>query len=314
MITKDTWMKGLRGGLETTWQLGKIVFPITLIVTLLKHTPLLDFIVSLFSPVMGWFGLPGDAAIVFTLGSVLNLYAAIGAMLTMDLTVKQVFILSVMLSFSHNLIVETAIASKIGVKGWIMASTRLGLAFVSALIIEWVWNGGQNQAQYGMVVASQPPELHGWGDIFFYGVQASMWGILQIAVIIVPLMVVIQVLKDLHVLPYLTKLLTPFTQLIGVSEKTSMTLMAGTLFGFVSGAGVMIQATKDDNLSKKDIYLVCIFLVACHAIIEDTLLFVPLGIHVLPLLLIRLIVACLITGLTASLWRKPEKKISQYSA
>ena len=57
------------------------------------------------------------------------------------------------------------------------------------------------------------------------------------------------------------------------------------------GAGVMIQAVKEDGVSQKDITLAFIFLMACHAVVEDTLIFVPLGIPVLPLFLIRLGVA-----------------------
>ena len=51
---------------------------------------------------MSIFGLSGDAAIPLVLGNFLNLYAAIGAILTLDLTVKEVFIIAVMLSFSHD--------------------------------------------------------------------------------------------------------------------------------------------------------------------------------------------------------------------
>ena len=96
----------------------------------------------------------------------------------MDLTVKQVFILSIMLSFSHNLIIETAVVSKIGVKVWIMASIRIALAFISAIVIHWVWSGGQELAQYGMI-PSQPEELSGWSEIFLHGLSTSLWGILH---------------------------------------------------------------------------------------------------------------------------------------
>lgn len=312
MITAATWKTGTRIGLETTWKLGKIIFPITLIVTLMQHTPLVDLIVFLFTPIMDWFGLPGDAAIVLALGNLLNLYAAIGAMLTMDLTIKEVFILSVMLSFSHNLIVETAIASKIGVKAWVMASTRLGLAFLSAIVINLVWNGGEQLAQYGMISNNQP-ELDGWPDIILYGIQTSLFGILQMAVIVIPLMIGVQILKDVKALPYLAKGLTPFTKILGVSDKTGVTLMAGLIFGIAYGAGVIIQAAKEDNLSQKDLYLISIFLVACHAVVEDTLLFVPLGINVLPLLLIRLILAIVITAVTAHIWKRLEERFSKVS-
>ncbi|RKD21044.1 hypothetical protein BEP19_15300 [Ammoniphilus oxalaticus] len=314
MITKNTWINGIKSGLRTTWQLGKIVFPITLVVTILQHTPLLELIVSFFAPIMKWFGLPGDAAIALTLGNLLNLYAGIGAILTMDLTVKEVFILSVMLSFSHSLPIETAVASKIGVKAWLMALIRLSLAFVSALLINWLWKGGQTMAQYGMMPGKQAPEIDRWSDIALSGIQTSLWGILQIAAIIIPLMIAIELLKDIRALPYLAKALTPLTRLLGVSEKTSFTLMAGLTFGLVSGAGVMIQAAQEEDLSKRDLYLISIFLVACHAVVEDTLIFIPLGVNILPLFLIRFIVALIITILVANIWKKIEDNNAQRAA
>jgi uncharacterized membrane protein YraQ (UPF0718 family) len=69
----------------------------------------------------------------------------------------------------------------------------------------------------------------------------------------------------------------------------------------------MIQAVKEDNVSKKDLYLVFIFLVACHAVIEDTLIFIPLGIPVWPLLLIRLVTAIVLTVAVAFIWNRLEK-------
>lgn len=70
----------------------------------------------------------------------------------------------------------------------------------------------------------------------------------------------------------------------------------------------MIQAVKEDGVKKKDLYLVFIFLVACHAVVEDTLIFIPLGIPVWPLLLIRLITAIIVTIVVAFIWRRLEKK------
>jgi hypothetical protein len=66
----------------------------------------------------------------------------------------------------------------------------------------------------------------------------------------------------------------------------------------------MIQAVKEDGVSKKDITLAFIFLVGCHAVVEDTLIFVPLGIPVLPLLLIRLVTAILLTVIIGFIWNR----------
>ncbi|SDH66044.1 nucleoside recognition domain-containing protein [Alteribacillus bidgolensis] len=300
--------KGLKVGLKTTWTLGKIIFPITLIITILGFTPFLDWLASMLAPLMGWIGLPGEAAIPLVLGNVLNLYAAIGAILSMDLTVKEVFILAVMLSFSHNLFVESAVAVKVGIRMSVVLAVRLGLALFSALMIHWIWQGGANQAQYGFVSQEGQSTVNGWEGAVWEGLTSAIMGVVQLALVVIPIMVFIQVMKDLNWLQVFSKWMSPFTKMLGIRENTSTTLASGIIFGLAFGAGVMIQAIKEDNVKKKDLYLVFIFLVACHAVIEDTLIFIPLGIPVLPLLLIRLVTAVLLTILIAYIWNKSEKR------
>jgi len=300
--------KGIIIGFSTTKDLARIIFPVTFIITVLKNTPVLGYFAKALEPFMSVLGLTGEAAIVLVLGNVLNLYAAIGAILTMELTVKQVFILAVMLSLSHNLIVETAITTKIGVSPWFIAFLRIMASLIFAITINLLWTGGQQIAQYGFISSNSEQVLHDWLEILMNAFQVSFIGVLQIAIIVIPIMIVIQLLKDLNFLPMVSNLIRPFTNLIGVSEKTGITLLAGILFGIAYGAGVIIQTAKEEQLSKKDIYLVSIFLVSCHAVIEDTLIFVPLGINVLPLLFMRIALALIITVLTASFWRKVEKR------
>lgn len=300
--------RGLLVGLRTTWTLGKIIFPITLIVTILGYTPLFGMLAKILAPLMSWMGLPGEAAIPLVLGNMLNLYAAIGAILTMDLTIKEVFILAVMLSFSHNLFVESAVAAKVGISMFIVILVRVGLAVVSAWFINFVWQGGQDKANYGLIQAPSNQEVTGWAAIVMEGLTSATLGILSLTAIVIPIMIFIQIMKEKNGLSYLVKWMKPLTKLIGVKENTATTLGAGLVFGLAYGAGVMIQAVKEDNVSKKDLYLVFIFLVACHAVIEDTLLFVPLGIPVWPLLLFRLVVAILLTAVIAVVWNRYEKK------
>ena len=146
----ETLRNGLKAGLKTTWTLGKIIFPITILVVILQHTPILPWIVKLISPFMGIFGLSGEAAIPLVLGNALNLYAGIAGILSLELTVKEVFILAVMLSFSHNIFIETGVALKVGVKLWVVLVVRFGLAAFSAIIINLFWKGGGEIAKYGM--------------------------------------------------------------------------------------------------------------------------------------------------------------------
>ncbi|GIN39634.1 MULTISPECIES: nucleoside recognition domain-containing protein [Heyndrickxia] len=299
----QTFKTGLLSGLKTTWTLGKIIFPVTLIVAILQYTPVLPWIIQLISPLMGIFGLSGDAAIPLVLGNFLNLYAGIAGILSVELTVKEVFTIAVMLSFAHNLLIESSVAVKVGVKVWIMILVRVGLAFISAMIINLVWHGGQQTAHYGMI-APQEQQLSGILEIGLHALEKAALGVYQLAIIVIPLMVGIQLLKDLKVLQWFSKIMSPFTRMLGMRENTSTTLAAGLLFGLAYGAGVMIQAVKEDGVSKKDITLAFIFLVGCHAVVEDTLIFVPLGIPVLPLLFIRLVTAILLTVIIGFIWNR----------
>lgn len=193
----NSMKKGLLVGFKTTWTLGKIIFPVTLIVALLQYTPVLPWLIEAISPLMKLLGLSGDAAIPLVLGNFLNLYAAIGAILTLDFTVKEVFILAIMLSFSHNILVESSIALKAGVKLWIVFTTRFGLAILSAIVINLVWQGGAEPAQYGMIQA-EAEQVSGVVAILMVALEKAMLGILQLAMIVIPLMIGIQILKDLE--------------------------------------------------------------------------------------------------------------------
>lgn len=298
----ETVKKGLVVGLKTTWTLGKIIFPVTLFVSLLQHTPVLQWLIELVAPLMKGIGLPGDAAIPLVLGNVLNLYAGIGAILTLKLTVKEVFILAVMLSFSHNLLVEVTVARKVGVNAALATAVRIGLAVVSAFFLHLFWHGGNDIARYGFISPSEEA-LTSWTAIVFAGVKKAFAGIVQLAMIVIPLMVGIQILKDLQWLNVFSRWMAPATKALGMKENTSLTLAAGLLFGLAYGAGVMIQAVKEDGVAKKDVLLAFLFLSACHAVVEDTLLFVPLGIPVWPLFMIRLVTAILLTVMISFVWK-----------
>ncbi|MFE4522509.1 nucleoside recognition domain-containing protein [Cytobacillus firmus] len=297
--------KGLMAGLKTTWTLGKVIFPVTLIVALLQHTPVLPWIIKLITPLMNLIGLSGDAAIPLVLGNFLNLYAGIGAILTLDLTVKEVFIIAVMLSFSHNMLIETGVALKVGVKLWVVLTVRFGLALISAIVINLVWQGGSETAKYGFIPAKEE-QVSGAMPILLDALQTALLGILQLAIIVIPLMIIIQILKDKQWLAVFSRWMAPVTRALGMKENTSTTLAAGLLIGLAYGAGVMIQAVEEDGVSKKDVTIAFIFLVACHAVVEDTLIFVPLGIPVLPLLLIRLGVAIILTLAVAMIWNRAD--------
>ncbi len=280
-----TLKRGLLTGLQLTWTFGKIIFPITLIVTVLQYTPVFPWLMDLISPFMNLLGLSGDAAIPLVIGNFLNLYAGIGAVLSLDLTVKEAFIIAVMLSFSHNMLIESGVVLKVGVKLWIVLLTRIGLAVSSAVLINLLWKGGSEPAQFGFTSAVETAVPEGWTAIVLLGLQQAVMGVLQLAMIVIPLMIGIQILKEKGWVDLLAGWMSPVTRFLGVSKNTGTTLAAGLTFGLAYGAGVMIQAAKEEGVTKKDLTIAFIFLSTCHAVIEDTLVFTLLGIPVYYLLI-----------------------------
>src|SRR5699024_650882 len=209
--------------------------------------------------------LSGEAAVPLVLGNALNLYAGIAAIVSFEFTVKEVFILAVMMSFSHNLVIESTVASKVGVSWSLISGIRISLALVSATVINLLCSGGAEAAQYGLI-SSSDVVLNGWSEILLHGLQTAIFAIVQLALIVIPLMLAMQFFREKGRLTSISDKLGPFTRMLGMEKNTSMTLVAGLTIGLAYGAGLMIQAVKEDGVSRRDMYLALIFLVSCHAV------------------------------------------------
>lgn len=133
--------------------------------------------------------------------------------------------------------------------------------------------------------------------IFLEATKGSLSSVLNIAIIVIPLMIVMQIAKDYKVLDYISGFLKPVTNFFNMSKESAFPLLIGLTFGLSYGAGVIIQSSKEGNLSKKDSVLLIVFLASCHAVLEDTLIFVAVGANGWILFGARLFAAILVTYL-----------------
>ena len=105
----------------------------------------------------------------------------------------------------------------------------------------------------------------------------ALGSVITMAKIIIPLMIIMELLKDSKILDKLSEKMKPIAKFFDISNAAVFPLIIGLIFGLSYGAGVIIESAEENNLSKKDLYTLMIFLIACHAVIEDTLLFVVVG-------------------------------------
>ncbi|MGI6037777.1 MAG: nucleoside recognition domain-containing protein [Limnochordia bacterium] len=134
-INKELILEGANKGLITTWELAKVLIPTTIIISLLQASGYLDALARFTGPFMGYMGLPGEAAVVLFTGFFLGMYAAVGAMVVLPLTLTEMTILAVMLSLCHSLIVELAINKKAGTAISLILPIRLGTCLLAGFIL-----------------------------------------------------------------------------------------------------------------------------------------------------------------------------------
>lgn len=137
---------------------------------------------------------------------------------------------------------------------------------------------------------------------------------LKIGAFLVPALVLYDVLAPLPLFARWGRRLTPWIARLGMSPACIVPLAAGFFLGIAYGAGIIIPFADQRRLTPREIACVGVFLVTCHAVVEDTLLFALAGTTTLPditsrlviLVLTRLTLAVAVTMTFAKLTSKAE--------
>ncbi len=137
---------------------------------------------------------------------------------------------------------------------------------------------------------------------------ATLWAAVltvgKISLIILPLTVGYQLLRDNR---WVSRRAAPWARAfrrIGLGEAAAVPLLAGIVLGILYGAGILIQEARSGRMSPRELFLMTFFLCTCHAVIEDTLLFVVVGGDALWILGPRIVLAVAATALLARLLRE----------
>jgi len=278
----------LQKALHAYARLFKIVAPIYVAIILLKHTPILPWIAAHMAPAMGALGLPGEAALVLVLGATINIYAAIAGCAGLALTPGQATTIALMLGFTHNLLVESALILKLSRRGVLWIAIRIVVAVAAGLVFGPIfaraWPGAVVLAGAASAATSAPPI---WYDLFVNGGKSLLF----LFAVLVPIVVALEVLQGMGALARLRAPIKPVITFLGFDARASEALIAGVFFGLVYGAGVIVNRVEDEGLEEDQVGRLCLTLVLCHAMVEDTVLFAPVGAVLWPIVILRVTVA-----------------------
>lgn len=276
----------------------KVMLPISLAVRVLQYVGVIDWLAGYLSPVFSYIGLSGDSAFVFLTSIFLPLYPTIAVMTTLTLTLREATILAVMCLISHNLPVECSVAHKTGSRFGEIVAFRIIMSFVAAVALNWLLP--QSDAPFNFL-ASATTEVTSWGMLLTQWLTSSLSLIVTIVLIVTALMVLQRVLEEFGWMHRIAHSLSPLMRLFGLPSGCSLLWLTGNVVGMAYGAAIMIDEVEEGRLTREEANLVNHHLGVSHSLLEDTMLFVAMGISFWWICLTRLVLA-MIAVWTMRLW------------
>ncbi len=289
---KGALSAGLKRGLGTAFFLTKIILPLSAAVAALQFAGALALLGRFLSPVMGLFGLPGEAAVALVSGCFVGVYGAIAAASSIPLTAVQTTVLALMVLTAHNLIVESTVQGRSGASGIRMALLRIAGALVlGALLWQVLRHGGQGGAV--AQTAATPP----LGDL---GAFAGAWALgtarllLKIYLIVVSLTIGTEWMRSFGVFEVLTRYLRPVMRFLGLTDNVAFLWLTATILGLAFGAGAIIDESREPGRFRpEELEDLHVSIAISHSLLEDTLLFLAIGASFPWILIPRPLVAAL---------------------
>ena len=269
----------LHSSMTSAWLVLKLIIPLYILADLLLYYDVLQYIAFLFEPITDLLDLPKEAALGIAAGMLFNIYAGIAFLAPLELSAYQWTILATFLGVAHSLVVESAVMKKLGISYTYSFTLRIVMAFVAVIPILYM----PKEFFEGSVVVGESIQKVVYSDLsellknsFFNATMLS----LKVIVLITVIIFLMAYLKS-------TKMMQKYQEKVN----TSFSIMAGLILGITYGAGILIHEVKSGSLSKVDIFYIATFLMICHSVIEDVLLFVIFGANGWAVIMIRLIMA-----------------------
>lgn len=142
-------------------------------------------------------------------------------------------------------------------------------------------------------------------SILWEGFLQGLDGLWTIALIVIPLMIVLEIAESNGLLQKLNRLVAKPFRAIGLGEDGAFPIVVAMVFGITYGSGVIINHVRTGKVTRKEARVIGTFMAIAHALIEDTLIFWVLGAPLLLLLGPRIILAYIMSYIVHKL--TPER-------
>lgn len=285
----------IKTSIKSIWIILKLIIPIYIIADILFYYNTLQYVSFLVEPITTMIGLPPEASLSIISGMFLNVYASVAFAAPLDLTIHQWSILAVYIGICHSLIVEGVIMRKIGLSNFYSYSLRIIIGFIVAIFTSLMPSSWFNSS----IVENKFTQVKydSIKDLLYDSISNSVILSIKVIILITALIFIMDFIKSRKFIEESKK---------NVSKGFSLTV--GIFLGITYGAGILIKEVESGKINKNDIFYIGTFLMICHAIIEDTLLFVIFGADFTMVILIRTIAAIIFSYIFLIFYKKYSNK------
>lgn len=281
------FQKGIRHGLHGFWWITRILVPVSLAVALLDWTGWLYALDPVFSPVMALINLPPQAALPIISALFSSFYAAVAMMVVIPFTDSQFILMALFISICHMIVVEGLIQHKAGINGVFITVVRLAAACLAVFIASQFLPGTEAPVVMPANLGGRIPlsaALLAWA-------LSTIKLMLKILAIIVPVMIVLELLKELGYTNRIANVFRPFMLLLGLPPNVATMWVTGTFFGLIYGSAVIVEESTSGRFTEDELTRLHISLGISHSMVEDPALFLALGVGLQWTVLPRLLAA-----------------------
>lgn len=283
----------LKTACAPTWKSAKwllrLMIPISLIVTLLQYSGILEWIAGYLNPIFIHLGLPGESAVIFISGATAGTYAGVAAMASIQLTIRQASILGIMMALCHALPMECTVNSKTGSSFWKMGLIRIVAAFICAFLLNLFLPEMNNPALY---LGADPNSSFTNVMVTWIFSQIKMIGL--VFFIIYSLMVLQRIIDTYGWLHPLSRFLSPLMAIFGLPRQSAYMWLVGNVLGISYGAAVMLELQEKKLITMEDSNEVNYHLIMNHSMLEDTIVFATTGISATLIITSRIFFAIMV--------------------
>ncbi len=289
------------------------MIPVSIIIKILQETGWIVYIGKLFAPLMRLTGLPGEMGLVFGTAILSNIFGGLIAFSSIarniPLTIAQTTVLATMILVAHNFLMEITVAYKAGARILPMILIRLGTAFLIGILLNFFYSFTHSLEMPMQMPAFVPraseQSLIDWalGELQKYA---------GVVIIIFALIFSLEILKRIGFINLLTRLLTPIVNVLGINANVVPVTIIGMTLGLAYGGAIIINESRNGQISKKDIFYSLFLMGILHSIIEDTFLMLSIGAHYSGILVFRALLAFSLTFLIVRLTRNWDDRKMKY--